>query len=83
MKIGNKHKNICIQNNIIIFKMRTTSKSKSFIEVLDGYKSKKDLNYTDYLTVLSLINKSYNENIQPDNFMKFSSNYYSEYSSSI
>ena len=63
--------------------MRTTSKSKSFIEVLDGYKSKKDLNYTDYLTVLSLINKSYNENIQPDNFMKFSSNYYSENSSSI
>ena len=58
-------------------------KPKRFIEILDEYKIKKEFQYSDYVTILSLINKSYNENNDTDLFLKQFNNYYSENSTSL
>jgi len=60
------------------------NKPRSFIEYLDEYKKKKELDYSDYATIVSLINKSYNDNTtnKLSAIIKPSENYYAGFSSS-
>lgn len=56
------------------------NKPRCFIEYLDEYKKKKELDYSDYATIVSLINKSYNDS-NPSN-IRPNENYYTGFSSS-
>ena len=58
-------------------------KQRSFIDLLDEYKKKKELDYADYVTIVSIIHKSYGETMNRDTRVYPIETYYPWNSSSM
>lgn len=58
-------------------------KQRSFIDLLDEYKKKKELDYADYVTIVSIIHKSYGETMNHTSRIYPNETYYPWNSSSM